>query len=77
MVVGDALRSGLGKHPKGDSATVAAQTIARFTQYVVEAKAKELLCRCINAQLEAGAQVEQMDSMFDCITNFLVVGTET
>ena len=35
--------------------------IARFTQYVVKAKAKELLCRCINAQLEAGAKVEQVE----------------
>ena len=30
--------------------------IARLTQHVVEAKAKELLCRYINAPLEAGAK---------------------
>jgi len=51
--------------------------IARFTQYVVKTKAKELLCGYINAQLEAGAQVEQMDSMLGCIINFIVVGTKT
>ena len=36
-------------------------TIARFTQYVVNTKAKELLCKYINAQLEAGANVELVE----------------
>ena len=37
--------------------------IARFTQYVVKAKATGLLCWYINAQLEAGVNVEQADLM--------------
>ena len=35
--------------------------IARFTQCVIKGKAKELVCRCINAQLQAGVKVEQVD----------------
>ena len=35
--------------------------VARFTQYVVKAKAKELLRRSINAQLEVGAKVEHVE----------------
>ena len=35
--------------------------IARFTQYVIKGKAKELLCGYINAQLQAGVKVEQVD----------------
>lgn len=35
--------------------------LARFTQYVVKAKAKELLCWYLKAQVEAGVNVEQVD----------------
>ena len=34
---------------------------ARFTQYVVRAKAKELMCRYLKAQLEAGVKLVQVD----------------
>ena len=61
MVVGDEIRSGLGMHQEGHSTAVAAEKIARFTQYVVRAKAKELMCRYLKAQLEAGVKVVQVD----------------
>ena len=35
--------------------------IARFTQYVVKAKAKELMCMYFKAQLEVGVKVERID----------------
>ena len=34
------------------------QKIARFTQHVVKAKASEIMCMCLKAQLEAGVKVE-------------------
>ena len=35
--------------------------IARFTQYVAKAKAKELMCMYLKAQLEVGVKVERID----------------
>ena len=61
MVVRDAFRSGLGNINKETAPQLQRKKIARFTQYVINGKAKELLCRYINAQLQAGVNVEQVD----------------
>ena len=52
-VVGDAIRSWLGKYKKDTSPQLRRKKIARFTQHVVKAKASEIMRMCLKAQLEA------------------------
>ena len=61
VVVRYALRSGLGKQQKETAPQLQRKKIARFTQYVIKGKAKELLGGFINAQLQAGVKVEHVD----------------
>ena len=50
-----------GSIRKGTAPQLRPRQIARFTQYVVNTKAKELLSRYLKAQLEAGLKAEKID----------------
>ena len=46
---------------RGAAPQLRSKQIARFTQYVIRAKAKELMCKYILAQLEASVKVTQVE----------------